>query len=154
MRTQRKLARNVKTTPRRNTQSLRKTSFGNQLHIQSQSCRARLKNLLAGHTKPVREDGAQALVPFYQVAKSRLQRITVEQARKPQRHRHRVDRARPLQTIQEPQPTLRKRQRYLRRPRNRQQRWTCRLRFRKSLRQRLNSGSFKQAADRNLNIQR
>src|ERR687898_890573 len=113
MRTQRKLARNVKTTPRRNPQCLRKTSFGNQLHIQSQSCRARLKNLLAGHTKPVRQDRAQALVPFYQVTKSRLQRTTVEQARKAQRHRHRVKRARPLQTIQEPQPTLRKRKRLI-----------------------------------------
>ena len=79
--------------------------------------RPRRQDLLPRHPEPVREHGAQALVPLDQIAQRRLQRRAVERARQPHRQRDRVGAADPLQPVQEPQPLLRKGQRDLGRPR-------------------------------------
>ena len=49
--------------------------------------RPRREDLLPRHPEPVREHGAQALVPGHQIAKRLLQRRAVERTRQPHRHR-------------------------------------------------------------------
>src|SRR5262249_230799 len=80
------------------------------------------KDLLPRHSLRLWEHRAQALVTLDNVTQRSLQRRNIQRSRQPHRHRDRVGRARSLKTVQEPQPTLRIRQRDLRRPRTRPQR--------------------------------
>src|SRR5439155_21149836 len=70
----------------------------------------------------------------------------------PNRQRHRVGRAAPLQPLQEPQPPLRKRQRHLRRTLDRTQRCPTHPRVPQTLHKPTNRPRPKHAADRYLNI--
>ena len=65
---------------------------------------------------------AQALMSAHQIGQCRTQRPGVKRPIQPQRHRHVVNRRRPLQLIDKPQPLLGERQRNHRRPLNRDQR--------------------------------
>src|SRR5262245_14613507 len=115
VRPQRDLARQVERPLRRGTQRRLQMRFADRLDRQDRPRRARRQNLLPRNPQRLREYRAQALVPLDQVAQRRFQRRPIEQTRKPQRQRDRVGRT-ALQTVQEPQPPLRKRQRDRRRP--------------------------------------
>src|ERR1043166_1042290 len=154
MRSQRGLARKIKTPLRRRRQRPRKRRLAHRLHHKPRARRRRRrKHLLARNPKRLRKHRAQALVPLNHVPKRRLQRRTVERALQTQPHRNRVSRARPLQAMQEPKPALRKRQRKLGRPRARHQRRSRLPALVQAARQRLHGGGFEQRPDRNLDIQ-
>ena len=63
-----------------------------------------------------RKHCAQALMAAHHIGQRRPQRLGIQAPSQPQRHRHVVNRRRPLQLVQEPQPGLGKRQRHHRRP--------------------------------------
>src|SRR5262245_49800886 len=107
---QRHLDRKVETLLRRARESVRESGFGGGLDEERHPRGVRLKYPLPWHPKRVGEDGAQALVTRDQVAERSLQRGAVKVAGEPQRHRDRIGRARPVQTINEPESALRKRQ--------------------------------------------
>ena len=154
MHTQRRLARKIKARTRRRRQRSGKRGFAHRRYRKPRPRGIRIQDLLPRNPERVGEDRAQALVPPNQVANRRLQRNPVQRPPHPQRQRDRVGRARTFQTVQEPQPPLRIRQRDLRRTRQRTQRRTRSLRIPQPLHQRLNRRSLEQAADRKLNIQR
>ena len=154
MHTQRRLARKIKARTRRRRQRSSKRGFAHRRYRKPRPRRIRIQDLLPRNPERVGEDRAQALVTPNQVANRRLQRNPVQRPPHPQRQRDRVGRARTFQTVQEPQPALRIRQRDLRRTRQRTQRRTRSLRIPQPLHQRLNRRSLEQAADRKLNIQR
>src|SRR4051794_1494248 len=154
MHTQRRLARKIKARTRRRGQRSSKRGFAHRRYRKSRPRRIRIQDLLPRNPERVGEDRAQALVTPNQVANRRLQRNSVQHPPHPQRQRDRVGRARTFQTVQEPQPALRIRQRDLRRTRQRTQRRTRSLRIPQPLHQRLHRRSLEQAADRKLNIQR
>src|SRR4051795_3902937 len=154
MHPQRRLARKIKARTRRRRQRSSKRGFAHRRNRKPRSRRIRIQDLLPRNPERVGEDRAQALVTPNQVANRRLQRNPVQHPPHPQRQRDRVGRARTFQTVQEPQPALRIRQRDLRRTRQRTQRRTRGLRIPQPLHQRLNRRCLEQAADRKLNIQR
>src|SRR3954468_2059914 len=154
MHSQRWLARKIKARTGRRGQRPSKRGFFNRRNRKPSTRRLRIQDLLPRNPERVGEDRAQALVALNQVANRRLQRSTVQRPTHPQRQRDRVGRARTFQTVQEPQPALRIRQRDLRRTRQRTQRRTRGLRIPQPLHQRLNRRCLEQAADRKLNIQR
>src|SRR3954453_20579492 len=154
MHTQRRLARKIKARTRRRGQRPSKRGFFNRRDRKPSTRGLRIQDLLPRNPERVGEDRAQALVARSQVANRRLQRSTVQRPTHPQRQRDRVGRARTFQTVQEPQPALRIRQRDLRRTRQRTQRRTRGLRIPQPLHQRRNRRCLEQAADRKLNIQR
>src|SRR5712691_9267530 len=116
MRPQRRLHAKVEPSPRRPRQRRAQPSLAHRPNHQPRPRRVSLQDLLPRNPKPVREHRAQALVPLNQVPKRTFQRRRIERPKKPDRQRDRVGRAPPFQTVQEPQPTLRKRQRDLPRP--------------------------------------
>src|SRR3954454_8800935 len=154
MHSQRRLARKIKPRTRSRRQCPSKRAFAHRRNRKPRPCRIRIQDLLPRNPEHVGEDRAQALVAPNQVANRRLQRNPVQRPTHPQRQRDRVGRARTFQTVQEPQPALRRRQRDLRGTRQRAQRRTRSLRIPQPLHQRLNRRSLEQAADRKLNIQR
>src|SRR3979490_2107825 len=154
MHTQRRLARKIKARTRRRRQRSSKRGLINRRNRNPRPRRIRIQDLLPRNPERVGEDRAQALVALHQVANRRLQRSPVQRPPHPQRQRDRVGRARAFQTVQEPQPALRIRQRDLRRTRQRAQRRTRSLRIPQPLHQRLNRRCLEQAADRKLDIQR
>src|SRR4029077_17085050 len=95
----------------------------------------------------------QALVALNHIPKRRFQRRNVQFTPQPYRQRHRVGRAQSFQPVEEPQPALRIRQRYLARPHNRRHRRTRRLALAKFARQTRNRRRLEQAADRDLHTQ-
>src|SRR3954452_25382883 len=154
MHTQRRLARKIKARTRRRGQRSRKRGFAHRRYRKPRPRRLRIQDLLARNPERVGEDRAQALVTPTADTNRRPPRTSVQPPPRPQRQRDRVGRARTFQTVQEPQPPLRIRQRDLRRTRQRAQRRTRSLRIPQPLHQRLNRRSLEQAADRKLNIQR
>src|SRR3954469_2517303 len=154
MHSQRRLARKIKARTRRRRQRPSKRAFAHRRNRKPGTRRSRIQDLLPRNPQRVGEDRAQALVAPNQVANRRLQRSTIQRPPHTQRQRDRVGRARTFQTVQEPQPALRIRQRDLRRTRQRTQRRTRGLRIPQPLHQRLNRRCLEQAADRKLNIQR
>src|SRR3954451_23573673 len=154
MHSQRRLARKIKARTRRRRQRSGKRGFIKRRNRKPRPCRIRIQDLLPRNSERVGKDRAQALVTPDQVANRRLQRRQVQHPTHPQRQRDRVGRARTFQTVQEPQPALRIRQRNLRRTRQRAQRRTRSLRIPQPLHQCLNRRSLEQAADRKLHIQR
>ena len=153
MRPQGRLGRKIEAVARRRGERLRKSLLADRHHLQPRPRRGRLQDQLAGHAQRIGEDGAQALVAFHQVSQRRFQRRTIERTRKPQRERDVIGCAAPLQTVEEPQPTLRKRERDLGRTRLVHQRGPRRLRLGKTLGQTLHGRGLEQAADRNFHIQ-
>src|SRR3954470_6477792 len=154
MHSQRWLARKIKARTGRRGQPPSKRGFFNRRNRKPSTRGLRIQDLLPRNPERVGEDRAQALVAPNQVPNRRLQRNSVQRPPHPQRQRDRVGRARTFQTVQEPQPALRIRQRDLRRTRQRTQRRTRSLRIPQPLHQRLNRRSLEQAADRKLDIQR
>src|SRR4029079_2178568 len=154
MHTQRRLPRKIKPRTRRPRQGPGKRTFAHPRNRNPRPRYLRIKDLLPRNPERVGEDRAQALVTPNQVANRRLQRNSLQHPPHPQRQRDRVGRARTFQTVQEPQPALRIRQRDLRRTRQRTQRRTRSLRIPQPLHQRLHRRSLEQAADRKLHIQR
>src|SRR3954447_12871712 len=154
MHTQRRLARKIKPRTRRRRQGPGKRAFAHRRNRNPRPRYLRIKDLLPRNPERVGEDRAQALVTPNQVANRRLQRRQVQRTTHTQRKRDRVGRARTFQTVQEPQPALRIRQRDLPRTRQRTQRRTRSLRIPQPLHQSLNRRSLEQAADRKLDIQR
>ena len=112
------------------------------------------QHLLVRHPQRLGEHGAQALVPRHQVAERGFQRFDIEIAHQPHRQRDRVGRARAFQPVEEPQPSLRKRQRHHVRPRHRPQRCARPPAVREPCRQARHGRGLEQAADRDLDCQR
>ena len=159
MRPQRRLARKIKPAPRRRTQRTRKPARAHRLHHKPRTPRRPLQDLLARNPVPLREDGAKALVPINNVAQRRFQRRCIQPTRNPNRQRDVVGGAAlplaaALQTVQEPQPTLRIRQRDLLRTRPNPQRRTPHPGTRnQTTRNTLHRRGLEQAADRDLHVQ-
>ena len=63
-----------------------------------------------------REQRAQTLLAAHHIGQRRPQRLGIQAPAQPQRHRHVVNRGRPLQLLDKPQPGLGKRQRHHRGP--------------------------------------
>src|SRR4029450_11642554 len=122
MRSQRHLARKIKTSLRRSRQRSRKLPFAHPTNRKPNPRRSNSQNLLPRNPKPLREDRAQALVPLNNIPKRSFQRPHIQFAAKPNRQRDRVASAAALQPLQEPQPTLPIRQRHLGRTLHRTQR--------------------------------
>src|SRR5262245_42897130 len=154
MHPQRRLARKIKPTPRRRRQRLPQRRFRHRLNQQPRTHRPRRQHLLPRNPQSLREDRAQALMAINQIPQRSLQRIPIQRPRQPHRQRDRVGRAAAFQTVQEPQPTLRIRQRKLRRPRHPPQRRPRLLRIPQPLHQRRDARRLKQRADRDLDIER
>src|SRR5712691_1251738 len=151
---QRRLHPKLEPTTRRRRQRRAQPILPHRPDHQPRPRRGSRQNLLPRNTQRLREHRAQALVPLNQVPKRSFQRRRIERAGKPYRQRDRVGRAPPFQAVQEPQPTLRKRQRDLPRTPTGPQRRPRRPPFRrKPLAKPLNGRRFEQAADRNLHIQ-
>src|SRR5262249_52344948 len=151
MRPQRQLARYIKTRLRRARQRPGKLRFSQSAPQKPNTTPTRFDNLLARYPVTLRKDRAQALVPLNNIPKRSFQRRNIQRTTQPNRQRHRVGRTTSLHPLQNPQPTLRKRQRNFRRTSNRAQRRTTRPRFPQTLHKPTNRPRFKQAADRNLN---
>src|SRR4029450_11538355 len=151
MRSQRHLARKIKTSLRRSRQRSRKLPFAHPTNRKPNPRRSNSQNLLPRNPKPLREDRAQALVPLNNIPKRSFQRPHIQFAAKPNRQRDRVASAAALQPLQEPQPTLPIRQRHLGRTLNRPQPPPRCPRLPQPLNQPRYRRRFKQAADRNLN---
>jgi hypothetical protein len=100
----------------------------------------------------LRKHRPQALVPLNNVPKRSFQRSNIKKTAQPYPQRDRVARSPTFQTLQKPQPTLRKRQRNFRRTLNRTQRWPRNAPIPKPLNQQRNRRRLKQAADRYLNV--
>ena len=152
MRPQRRLARKIKAARRRRRQRLRQLALAHPNNRKPKARLPRLQHLLARNPQRLREDRAQALVPPNNITERRLQRRHVERTTQPHRQRDRVGRAGALQPIQEPQPTLRKRQRDLGRPLTRTQRRARLLPHRQPPRQRRHARRLEQHPDRKLDI--
>src|SRR6266478_8338245 len=152
MRSQRHLARKIKTNLRRSRQRTRKLTFAHRAYRKPKAPRSPSQNLLPRNPKPLRKDRAQALVALNNIPKRSFQRPHVQLATKPYRQRDHVAPATSLQPLQKPQPALPIRQRHLTRTLNRSQRRTRRSRIPKTLDQPSDRRRFEQAADRYLNI--
>src|SRR5712691_1971194 len=151
---QRRLHPKLEPTPRRRRQRRAQPILPRRRYHQPRPRRLSRQDLLPRNPQRLREHRAQALVPLNQVPKRSFQRRRIERPKKPYRQRDRVGRASPFQTVQEPQPTLRKRQRDLPRPPTSPQRRPRRRSLRrKPFAKPLNGRRFEQAADRNLHIQ-
>src|SRR6516165_3370131 len=132
MRSQRHLARKIKPSLRRCRQRSRKLPFTHRAYQKPHARRAPCQNLLARNNIPKRS----------------FQRPHIQFAAKPNRQRDRVAPAPAFQPLQKPQPALPKRQRHIRRTRNRTQRRPRRIRIPQPINQRRYRRRFKQAADR------
>jgi hypothetical protein len=108
--------------------------------------------MLPRYAIALRKYRPQALVPLNYVPKRSFQRSNIKKTPQPYRQRDRVARTPTFQPLQKPQPTLRKRQRNFRRSQNRTQRRPRNSPIPKPINQQRHRRSFKQAADRNLNI--
>src|SRR5215813_2501729 len=148
MRSQRHLARKIKPSLRRCRQRSRKLNFTHRAYQKPHARRAPCQNLLPRYPKPLGEDRAQALVAPNNIPKRSFQRPHIQFAAKPNRQRDRVAPAPAFQPLQKPQPALPKRQRHIRRTRNRTQRRPRRSRIPQPINQRRYRRRFKQAADR------
>src|SRR6266850_7808199 len=82
MGSQRRLARKVKGRLRSLRQRSRKLPFAHRSHTKPRTRRTRLQDLLPRNTIPLREDRAQALVPFHNVPKRCFQRRNIKLATK------------------------------------------------------------------------
>src|SRR5262245_26251309 len=154
MRSQRNLARKIKPDTRRSRQRPGKLPRPHRRYRQPNIRRRGRKNLLPRHTPTLREDRAQALVSLNDVPQRSRQRHTVQLPAQPNRQRDRVRRTPSLQPLQKPQPTLRIRQRNLRRTSLRTQRRSHRPAIPKPPHQTRYRRRLEQAADRHLHSQR
>src|SRR4029450_6141489 len=89
MRTQRNLARKIKPNSRRSRQRPRKLLLAHRRYAQPTPSRRGRKHLLPRHTRTLREDRAQALVPLNNVPQRSLQRRSVQLPAQPNRQRDR-----------------------------------------------------------------
>ena len=153
MRAQRQLADQIEAAGRRSVHRPLERRPADRLHHQPRPRRRGIHNVLARHPAGVGEQRAQALVPRHQIAERCLQGRNVERALETQRRRNRIGRAWAFQAVEEPQPTLRKRQRDLRRSRLCNQRGPCRRRPVQPAHQALHGRRLEQAADRHLHAQ-
>ena len=153
MRAQRQLADEIEAAGRRRVHRPLERQPADRLHQQPRPRRRGIHNVLARHPARIGEQRAQALVPRHQIAERRLQCRNVQRSLQPQRRRNRIGRARAVQAVQEPQSTLRKRQRDLRRSRLRNQRGPCGRRPVQPAHQTLHGRRLEQAADRYLHAQ-
>src|SRR5437016_7143165 len=152
MRSQRHLARKIKTDLQRSRHRTRKLTSACRAYRKPHAPRSPSQNLLPRNPKPLRKDRAQALVALNDIPKRSFQRPHVQRPSKPDRQRDHVAPATSFQPLQKPQPTLPIRQRHLARTLNRSQRRTRRIRIPKTLDQSSYRRRFEQAADRYLNI--
>src|SRR5215470_15370326 len=153
MPTQRRFPRKIKRCLRRLPQRPAKLPFAHHANRKPRTRQTRGQYLLPRNSIALRKHRPQALVPLNNVPKRRFQRPYVKKTIQPNRQRDRVARSPTLQPLEKPQPTLRKRQRNFRRTLNRAQRRTRQTSFPKPLNQQRHRRRFKQAADRNLNIE-
>src|SRR5262245_28576938 len=154
MRAQRNLARKIKPDTRRSRQRPGKLSLAHRRYRKPNPSRSGRQNLLPRHSRTLGEDRAQALVPLDNVPQRSLQRRAVQLPSQPNRQRDRVRRTPSLQPLQKPQPTLRIRQRNLRRTSLRTQRRSHRPPIPKPPHQTRYRRRLEQAADRHLHSQR
>nr|CRL78810.1 hypothetical protein CPGR_04928 [Mycolicibacterium malmesburyense] len=121
------LARQIKAILRQTRQLGGHITLGQRHHRrpaaapQPHLCR---QHLLIRHTINIWKHRAQRLVPSDHIIERRIQRIDVQRPTDQQRRRHVVRRNPTLEPVQEPQPSLRKRQGHQGRPLNRNQRHT------------------------------
>jgi hypothetical protein len=152
MRPQRHITLKVKRRLRRSRQRSPKLPFANLTNQKPRPPRNPFQYQLPRNPVSLRKHRPQALVPINYVPKRSFQRSNIKKTPQPYRQRDRVARAPSFQTLQKPQPTLRKRQRNFRRTLNRTQRWPRNSTIPKPLNQQPNRRRFKQAADRYLNF--
>ena len=106
-----------KPRPRRGGESVRKRGLGHGTTASRGRAASSSRMSCRGTPWVSGKMRAQALVALHQVGERSLQRGDIERPCKPQRDRDRVGRARSFQTVEEPQPALRERQRDLSRAR-------------------------------------
>src|SRR5215211_816398 len=152
MRTQRRIALQIKRNPRRNRKRCPKLPFAHPTDRKPNPRRARSQNHLPRHPIALRKHRAQALVPSNHIPQRCFQRRHIQLATQPNRQRDRVVRTPALKTLQKPQPTLRIRQRHFRRTRNRTQPRPRYSPLAQPTRKHRNRRRLKQAADRQLDI--
>ena len=85
MRSQRHLARKIKTDLQRSRQRTRKLTFAYRAYRKPHAPRSPSQNLLPRNPKPLRKDRAQALVALNDIPKRSFQRPHVQLATKPDR---------------------------------------------------------------------
>src|SRR6266540_3176399 len=152
MRTQWRIALQIKRNARRSRKRCPKLPFAYLPQQKPNPRRTSSQYLLPRNPFPLREDGAQALVPLNHIPQRSFQRRDIQIPSQPYRQRDRVVRSPTFQPLQKPQPTLRKRQRHFRRTQNRTQRRTRLAALAQPGRKPRNRARLKQAADRYLNI--
>src|SRR6266540_7307633 len=152
MRTQWRIALQIKRNARRSRKRCPKLPFAYLPQQKPNPRRTSSQYLLPRNPFPLREDGAQALVPINHIPQRSFQRRDIQITPQPNRQRDRVVRTPTFQPLQKPQPTLRKRQRHFRRTQNRTQRRTRLAALAQPGRKPRNRARLKQAADRYLNI--
>ncbi|KEP43332.1 hypothetical protein MKSMC1_15280 [Mycobacterium kansasii] len=111
-------------------------------------------NHLLRHPRHRAKHRPQTLMPAHHISPRRPQRRHIQPTTQPHRPRHVVNRRGPLHLIDEPQPTLRKRQRHHRRPHPRHQRTTPTRRTPHPRRQPRHRRRLKQRPHRQPHIQR
>src|SRR4029453_13977710 len=121
MRTQRRIALQIKRNPRRSRKRCPKLPFAHPTDRKPNPPRSRRQNHLPRHPLALRKHRAQALVPRNHIPQRSFQRRDIQVTAQPYRQRDRVVRTPTPKTLQKPQPTLRIRQRHFRRARNRTQ---------------------------------
>src|SRR5262245_48309687 len=150
MRAKRQIARKIKPSLRRPRQRTAKLPFPHRTDRKPRTRQTHVQNHLPRYAITLRKHRPQALVPLNNVPKRSFQRPHIEKTAQPNRKRDRVPRPTPFQPLQKPQPTLRKRQRNVRRTQNSAQRRTRLSPSPKPINQQSHRRRFKQAADRNL----
>src|SRR5215470_6604067 len=152
MRPQRRFPLKSKRRLRSLRQRSTKLRFPNRTNLKPRTPQTHVQNMLPRYPIALRKNRPQALVPINNVPKRSFQRSNIKQTAQPYRQRDRVPGTTSFQTLQKPQPPLRKRQRNFRRTHNRTQRWPRYSPIPKPLNQQPNRRRLKQAADRNLNV--
>src|SRR6266511_3267090 len=152
MRTQWRIPLQTKRHARRSRKRCPKLPFAYLPQQKPNPRRTSSQYLLPRNPFPLREDGAQALVPINHIPQRSFQRRDIQITPQPYRQRDRVVRTPTLKPLQKPQPTLRKRQRHFRRALNRTKRRTRLAALAQPGRKPRNRARLKQAADRYLNI--
>src|SRR5262245_9562602 len=152
MPTQRRITLQIKRNSRRGRQRSAKLPFAHRTHRKPNPRPPRSRNHLPRHPFPLRKHRAQALVPRNIGPQRCFHRRYIHLSAQPYRQRDRVVRSTPLKPLQKPQPTLRIRQRHVRRTRNRTQPRSPNSTLAQPTRKHSYRRRLKQAADRNLDI--
>src|SRR6266511_2405005 len=152
MRTQWRIPLQTKRHARRSRKRCPKLPFAYLPQQKPNPRRTSSQYLLPRNPFPLREDGAQALVPINHIPQRSFQRRDIQITPQPNRQRDRVVHTPTLKPLQKPPPTQRKRQRHFRRALNRTKRRTRLAALAQPGRKPRNRARLKQAADRYLNI--